>query len=225
GVLMSLPVRQVNHPHKVAAATKPWQLTKAAGCGLSVPITRITNTALAAREFVAVAGGEVVCKMFANRVIEDGCSKVGHTHLLTAADLADLRGLDTTAHQLQRFVDKRYDLRVVMVGERLFPVTIHPISAAARVDFRSDYRALRHAAADVPPTVENGIRSLMAELGLVFGCLDFVVDQSGEHHYLEVNPTGQFGWLESTVGVPITDALAELLARPLPAATTYRESA
>lgn len=145
----------------------------AAGCGLSVPITRITNTAQAAREFVAVAGGEIVCKLFANRVVEEGCPKVGHTHLLTAADLADLRGLGTTAHQLQRFVEK-------------------------------------------------GIRALMARLGLVFGCLDFVVDQSGEHHYLEVNPTGQFGWLEGTVGVPITDALAELLARPLP---EYREPA
>ncbi|MGQ0778926.1 MAG: ATP-grasp ribosomal peptide maturase [Pseudonocardiales bacterium] len=224
GVLMSLPAAHVNHPHRVAAATKPWQLTKAAGCGLSVPPTRITNTTRAAREFVAVADGEVVCKLFANRVIEDGGSKVGHTRLLTAADLADLRGFDTTAHQLQRFVDKHYDLRVVMVGERLFPVAIHPTSAAARVDFRSDYRALRHEIVDVPAIVENGIRVLLAELGLVFGCLDFVVDQSGEHHYLEVNPTGQFGWLEGTVGVPVTAALAELLARPLPAATC-RESA
>jgi len=225
GVLKSLPVLQVNHPHRVAAATKPWQLTMAAGAGLSVPITRITNTARAVGEFVGVAGGEVVCKLFANRVVEQECSKVGHTHLLTAADLADLRGFDTTAHQLQRFVDKRYDLRVVMVGERLFPVAIHPTSAAARVDFRSDYRALRHAVVDLPPTVQSGIRALMAELGLVFGCLDFVVDQSGGHHYLEVNPTGQFGWLEALVGVPITEALAELLARPRPAATSYRESA
>ncbi len=225
GVLMSLPVLQVNHPHRTAAATKPWQLTVAAAGGLSVPATRIVNRVEAAREFVAAADSDVVCKLFANRVIEEGCSKVGHTHLLTTADLPDLRGLDTTAHQLQRFVDKRYDLRVVVVGERLFPVAIHPTSAAARVDFRSDYRALRHAVVEVPPTVERGIRVLMAGLGLVFGCLDFVVDQSGEHHYLEVNPTGQFGWLEATVGVPITDALAELLARPLPAATSYRESA
>lgn len=92
GVLMSLPVPHVNHPPRVAAATKPWQLTVAAGCGLPVPATRITNTAQAAREFVAAAGGEVVCKLFANRVIEQGCSKVGHTHLLTATDLTDLRG-------------------------------------------------------------------------------------------------------------------------------------
>ena len=102
GVLTSLPVRQVNHPHRVAAATKPWQLTAAAACGLSVPATQIANCAEAARHFVEAAGGDVVSKLFANRVVEEGRSKVGHTHLLTAADLADLRGVVTTAHQLQR---------------------------------------------------------------------------------------------------------------------------
>lgn len=53
----------------------------------------------------------------------------------------------------------------------------------------------------------------------MFGCLDFVVDQFGVHHFLEINPTGQFGWLEAIVGVPITEALAELLAQPPAAAT------
>ena len=88
-----------------------------------------------------------------------------------------------------------------MVGERIFSVAIYPTSAAARIDFRSDYRALRHEAVDLPPHVETGVRELMGKLGLVFGCLDFVVDQSGGHHFLEVNPTGQFGWLEAIVGV------------------------
>ncbi len=219
GVLTSLPVLQVNHPHRVAAATKPWQLTVAAACGLPVPGTRIVNRAEAAREFVAGAGGEVVSKLFANRVDEEGRAKVGHTHLLTAADLADLRGIDTTAHVLQRFVDKHYDLRVVAAGERLFPVAMYPNSAAARIDFRSDYRALRHEVVELPPAVAAGVRALMAELGLVFGCLDFVVDHSGVHHYLEVNPGGVYGWLEALAGVPITEVLAELLAQPVTAAS------
>lgn len=54
----------------------------------------------------------------------------------------------------------------------------------------------------------------MTEFDLAFGCVDFVLDRTGEHHFLEVNPTGQFGWLEGTVDVPITDALADLLAHP-----------
>lgn len=213
GVLVSLPM-QVNHPHRVAAATKPWQLTVAAACGLSVPRTRIVNRAEAAREFVAATSGEVVSKLFVNGLVEQGRSQVGHTHLLSAADLADLRGIDTTAHQLQRFVNKRCDVRVVVVDERIFPVAIYPTSEAARIDFRSDYRALRHEETELPSAVETGLRALMTELGLVFGCVDFVIDQAGDHHFLEVNPTGQFGWLEGTVGVPITDALVDLLAHP-----------
>ncbi len=71
-----------------------------------------------------------------------------------------------------------------------------------QIDFRSDYRALRHEETELPAPVETGLRALMTELDLVFGCVDFVLDQTGEHHFLEVNPTGHFGWLEGTVGVP-----------------------
>lgn len=78
GVLMSLPM-QVNHPHRVAAATKPWQLMVAAACGLSVPTTRIVNRASAARDFVSTAPGEVVRKLFVNGLVERGRSMVGHT--------------------------------------------------------------------------------------------------------------------------------------------------
>jgi hypothetical protein len=95
GVLVSLPM-QVNHPHRVAAATKPWQLTVAAACGLSVPRTRIVNRAETVREFVAATSGEIVSKLFVNGLVEQGRSQVGHTRLLSAADLADLRGVDTT---------------------------------------------------------------------------------------------------------------------------------
>lgn len=222
GVLTSLPVLHVNHPHRAAAASKPYQLAIAVASGLMVPVTRIVNCANAAREFVAGAGGEVVSKLFANRVVEEGRVKVGHTHLITAADLTDLRGIDTTAHLLQQFVDKCYDLRVVVVGEWLFPVAMYPASAAARIDFRSDYRALRHEAVELPPAVEAGVCALMARLGLGFGCLDFVVDHAGVHYFLEVNPGGVYGWLEALAAVPITEALAGLLAGSATAAGPVR---
>lgn len=111
------------------------------------------NRAEAVREFVAATSGEVVSKLFVNGLVEQGQSQVGHTRLLSAADLADLRGVDATAHQLQQLVNKRCDVRVVVVGERIFPVAIYPTSEAARIDFRSDYRALRHEETELPAPV------------------------------------------------------------------------
>lgn len=212
GVLMSLP-GQVNHPHRVAAATKPWQLAVAGKCGLPVPRTRIVNRAEAVQDFVAAAPGDVICKLFVNGLTEQGRSMVGHTHMVSQSDVADLRGISTTAHQLQHFVHKTSDLRVVVIGKDAFGVAIHPLSEAARVDFRSDYRALRHERVEISAALESDIHALMERLGLVFGCIDFSVDFTGSAHFLEVNPTGQFGWLEGTTGVPITDTLADFLAR------------
>lgn len=52
----------------------------------------------------------------------------------------------------------------------------------------------------------------MDELGLVYGALDFVVTPDGQWVFLEVNPGGQFGWLQLYTGLSMTDALADVLA-------------
>jgi biotin carboxylase len=48
----------------------------------------------------------------------------------------------------------------------------------------------------LPPEVEEGCLRLMRRLGLLFGCFDFIVTPEGEHVFLEVNPAGQFLWVE-----------------------------
>jgi hypothetical protein len=43
-----------------------------------------------------------------------------------------------------------------------------------------------------------------------------VVSPSGAWTFLEINPGGQYGWIEDATGLPITDALADLLAEGAP---------
>ena len=51
----------------------------------------------------------------------------------------------------------------------------------------------------------------MSELGLVFGAVDLIRTPAGEHVFLEVNPVGEFFWLERYAGLPVSDALADIL--------------
>ncbi len=51
----------------------------------------------------------------------------------------------------------------------------------------------------------------MDKLGLVFGTIDLKLADSGERVFLEVNPQGQFLYIEIQTGLPISNALAELL--------------
>jgi hypothetical protein len=63
-----------------------------------------------------------------------------------------------------------------------------------------------------PVAVVTAVRLLMAEFGLVYGALDFVITPSGEWVLLEINPTGQYGFVENATGAPLTAQLADLLA-------------
>lgn len=215
GVLTALPVLAVNDPHNAARAVyKPVQLTVAARCGLAVPDTQITNRADSVRRFVTVAGeGGVVTKALGTTLVyEEDHYKLGYTRRLTAGDLADLSGIDVTAHQQQIWVNKRRECRVVVVGDRVFAVEIHAGSEASHIDWRSDYPALSYQVVVPPESVVKGVHGVMSQLGLSYGAFDFAIDQSDTWWFFEVNPGGVYGWLEYHTGVPITAALADLLA-------------
>lgn len=214
GVIGSLDARHVNHPHRVAALSKPSELVLAARCGLDVPATVISNSSGQVQAF-ANGSHAVVRKLFSCHVLDEaGRPAVGYTRLITDDDLTDLEHVALTAHQVQYYVDKLMDVRVVVVGDRIFPVAIHPLSGAARIDFRADYRALRHEVIELPVVVTHGIRRFMAESGLLMVSMDFSVGRDGRYYFLESNPAGgQYGWLEAKTGVRITDAVADLLAQ------------
>lgn len=214
GVICSLDARHVNHPHRVAALPKPVELVLAARCGLDVPATVISNSSRQVRSFTN-GSHAVVRKLFSPHVFDEaGRSLVGHTRLVTDDDLIDVDHVSLTAHQVQCYVDKVMDVRVVVVGKRIFPVAIHPLSEAARIDFRADYRALRHETIELPDSVQQGIRRFMRESGLLMASMDFSVDRDGHYYFLESNPAGgQYGWLEAKTGVRVTEAVADLLAQ------------
>ena len=60
---------------------------------------------------------------------------------------------------------------------------------------------------------EEKIRSYMDALGLKYGRLDFIVG-CGEPQFLEVNPTGQFGWLDEEDGLPLHREVVNAILDP-----------
>jgi glutathione synthase/RimK-type ligase-like ATP-grasp enzyme len=219
GVLGALPVRWVNHPSRHAdAGYKPRQLVAAARAGLTVAPTLVTNNPGAVRRFAARFGpGGVVTKMLgASAICEQGGRRVALTQRLTDADLDDLRGIELTAHLVQRWASKRQEARVIVIGHHVFAVAIRAHSQAAYVDWRADYHALSYEPIQLPTDVEQGIRAVMHDLDLLYGAFDFVITPEAEWIFLEVNPGGQFGFLEDRIDAPLTATLADLLAQETP---------
>lgn len=213
GVLASLECLWVNHPGRNGDANyKPWQLSVAQRAGLRPPRTLITNDPVAARRFAADADGPVIYKTLAGGVIDDDGVPKGMPTSIVDLDRLD-ESIVLCAHQFQEWVDKHHEVRLTVVGDDFFAAEIHAGSDAAHVDWRNDYASLSYEIADVPDEVRRGVVELMRSFGLVFGALDFVVTPAGEWRFLEINPNGQWGWIQACTGLPISTALAGLLQR------------
>lgn len=212
GLLLTLPVRWVSHPSRIADAEfKPLQLQIAAKCGLRVPRTLLTNDAAQAREFAEQLAGPMIYKPLSAPSVRVG----GELRLIYATQV-DRNSLDqedvrSTAHLFQEWIPKRYDLRLTVVGDRFFAVAIHASSDEAYADWRSDYSALHYEPMETPDSIRCSISAMLKILGLPFGAFDFTITPEGDWVFLEVNPNGQWGWIEERTRLPITSAMADLL--------------
>lgn len=213
GVLTSLDCLWVNHPARVAYAEyKPVQLTAAARCGLQIPATTITNEDRPAQDFAADCPQGVVYKPLTQRTLVDGGKpQMLYTTRVVASDLDHT--VQNTTHCFQEWVGKHYEVRLTVVGNVFFPVAIHGLSEKARVDWRSDYASHHYEECDLPARVRAAVTAVMGEFGLTYAAFDFVVDRDGTWWFLEVNPKGQWGWIQDATGAPIADALAAVLEK------------
>jgi ATP-grasp ribosomal peptide maturase len=201
----------LNHPHRIGFAEyKPVQLKCAARAGLRVPPTLITNDPPAAYEFARRHGG-AVCKPFGGIGVhdEDGFRSIFAT-AVTPDECRDNPGIARTMHLFQRQLPKDYEVRLTVVDDQFFAARIDAESDAARADWRADYQALSYRPWSVPDHVRAGVRELLDALGLRFGALDFVVADD-EWWFLEINPNGQWAWIEDETALPIAAAIADAL--------------
>lgn len=212
GVLRALRCTWVNHPqHNRAAVSGPQALAEAARCGLRIPRTLVTNSPASARAFISsLPGGAAAYKSIGagGPTARDGVTYASWTSKVSVDEITD--SVSMTAHYFSEWIDKAHEVRVTVVGDRLFAAEIHTHSDAAREDFRRDYDACSYVVCDVPDEVSYGVQNLMKSFGLRYAALDMLVSHAGVWHLCDVNPNGQYGWIEE-LRAPITRAIADVL--------------
>jgi hypothetical protein len=114
---------------------------------------------------------------------------------------------------LQEYVKKKLELRIVVVGGRVFSCAIRSQDGAddARVDYRGYEDGLVHEVYHLPSEIESKCIDVVRVLALLFGCIDMIVTPANEHVFLEVNAHGSWLWVQDRTGMPIAEALADLL--------------
>jgi len=218
GMMTALGVFQLDALEVVRRAEhKPLQLKLARALGMEVPRTLMTNDPEAVRAFAASCPGGVVTKMMSSFAVYDerGREQVVFTTPLEARELEDLEGLDLCPMTFQERLAKAVELRVTVVGEKVMAAAIDSQALPkAREDWRREGAALIDAwkAYTLPAPLQAQVLRLMDALGLNYGAFDFIVTPEGRHVFLEVNPAGEFMWLMRNPGLPVDEALADVLS-------------
>ena len=201
------------------ARHKPLQLRIARQLGLAIPRTLVTNDPEKVRSFAADCPGGIICKMMTAFAVydSDGNDHVVFTNALSDDDLANLEGLDLCPMTFQEKLSKAVELRVTVVGHKVFTAAIDSqVSDRATHDWRRDGVELldswQHH--ELPSEIESRVLALCTRLRLNYGAIDFILTPDGRYVFLEINPGGEFFWLEDTPGFPLGEALAEVLTEP-----------
>lgn len=214
GMWRSFDAFWVNHPDRIRIAeSKPLQLALAGRLGFAVPRTAFTNDPAEVRALWEACDGAIVYKSMTQGVLGRSAQKSVYTNRVTPDHLARADLLRNAPGLFQEEIPKAADLRITIVGDRLFPIEIR---SQTDVDARVDWRRgavpnMAHVPCALPGAIERACLALNRALGLHYSAIDMVLTPAGEHVFLEINPSGQFGWIESVTGLPIIETLADLL--------------
>ena len=216
GTLATLhDVKWLSHPSATSYAEhKLGQLTLARRIGLATPATATTNDAVVVKRLAR--SGEIVAKAVRSGYVKspDGFQAI-FTSRLSKDDLEDLGGLDLAPTTFQELVPKKSDIRVTIVGDHLFAAEIlSQERASSSVDWRAtDDPGLKHNRHELPDDIAAKCLEMVATLGLSFGAIDLVRTPEDNYIFLEINPNGEWLWLEHQLEFPISQSIADWLTR------------
>jgi len=195
------------------AENKLRQLLIAKAVGLDIPPTLFSNHEEDVFRFLEVHEDQTVVKM--QGVVSwsmEGRSDFFYTRKVSAKDLENSSVLSAYPMIYQQLIEKEYELRIIYVDGEFFCGKI-PSLPSHILDWRMPGVQFNWEKSDIPETLRQNLKGLMARLDLRFGAIDVIKSINGKYYFLEVNPTGEWGMLQKFLDFPIAENIAETLIR------------
>lgn len=208
----------VSYPARIREAqNKMLQLRLAEKLGFRTPRTLITSDPRRFLVFWEECNGEVIYKAlgFNTTRSNEGRLQFAYTNKLDTGFLARSAEIALAPCLFQEYIPKKVELRITVVADRVFACEIHSQkSERAKIDWRHyDLENTPHLPCTLPAEVKEQCLELVKGLGLQFGAIDMIVTPGGEYVFVEINPNGQWLWIEQLTNLPISEALIELLTQ------------
>lgn len=202
-----------NVSHIRNAENKIYQLRLAKRLGFSLAPSLITTRPGSATKFYCANDEECIIKPIRTGLVADdaGEEAIIFTNKVYLDDINVQRIINCPTF-LQRLIKKKGDLRVTVVGHQVFTALIHSQeSPESKIDWRVSQDGLKHSIYELPLEISNLCVELVSALKLNFGAIDLILNEEGNYIFLEINPNGQWAWIEKLLGFDISGAIVNLL--------------
>ena len=159
-------------------------------------------------DFISSNAAGTICKpIFHGLFVEKGSSYSVYTRRITER-FRDNASLAVCPVLVQEEIPRLADVRATFIGNKSFIVDIR--GSADLVDWRDQRTDLIYSVSSLDEDTEKHCRNMLNALGLVYGAFDFIRTPGGGLVFLEVNPTGEWAWLENELGLPMREAFIDL---------------
>lgn len=205
GIVESHIATVIEKPSKLRLANnKIYQIQLAKNIGFKTPQSLITND----REVVLKYSKRtrwIIKPISAGAIKRKNDTVFLQTELLKEND--ELHDLSYCPSYFQEYIAKDYEVRLTVVGNKFYSVRI---DSPNQIDWRKSTKN-RYSLIAIPVDIKEMCNALMNKLDLTFGAFDFIV-KNNDYYFLEVNPNGQWQWLEQILKLDISKSiLSELL--------------
>lgn len=204
-------VRWINSPEADSyCENKILQLSAARNLGMIVPKTIISTDKDKIQKFFFDLDSECVVKALSSPLLElESGDYFVFSNVISSLEAIGKEEFKSAPTIFQERIKSKTDIRVTVCGNKIFAVEILKTdNSDVPFDWRTCEEELTFKPIDLPKDLQSKCFRLVNHFSLTFGALDFVRTEDN-FIFLEINPAGEWGWLQRKADLPIAEALVD----------------
>lgn len=211
------PELWVNHPKYLWAANNKIEQLKVANIlGLDIPPTLVSTIPEQISNFY-----NDNCEII-GKAVKHGFYKyknkvhIANTQKIEKKFIKEISNYANVPMMFQKLIKKKFDIRVTIINGEIFPTQIHSQDHKETItDWRVwdmiDDLNLKHSICQLPSSLSKKLTKLTKYFNLKYSAIDLIQTPDDQYYFLELNPNGQWAWIEKMVDYPIRNSLIKCL--------------
>lgn len=195
------------------AENKIYQLQMAQEVGFKIPTSLISNESEKVYNQKRKCNNDCIIKPIKSGNMKDANHpKVVFTSKLIDEQFKNDERIESFPVFIQENVHKQFDLRITVIGNNVYTAQIHSqLEKDSEVDWRKGQQILEHSNHELPLEIVEMCIELTKKMNLNYSAIDMILDKNWNYIFLEINPNGQWAWIEKRLGFPLSKKIVDML--------------